>query len=822
MIKINLPIDKSRFFLELIKYNSETLIKNISLCISREFIEVNFKKGLVILTSPYLSGLLTILNKNGQNIFQSLHKTYFLTSFYKTTIIQNLFLLGTGFLSSVRFIIFTNEKFNFSKVNKISETFLNLRLIKKNCIQNEISFASVNSRINFLLYGKFILLDLNFLFFKKNPLLVWWILECIRVVKISKNFKKKKCSFSQYKFIKILNLPLQTCFLLKKHEKNTKTEQYKNWNPDLYENCLNQVVYLNSDTNTTKQIGKSDMKLLIGSNMFYNNFEINCTGIEKTIKNSQKHLTPVYFQTIKSVENKLCNIEEKKKCLESYLNSFQFYSINKIEILEKRFGGYFFKSFFQFNLSLPKSFVSSNREFSILKTNIVFKKLLNRSAKKNFSMTYFLIIRNSLICYFTRTDSNFLLDIVYFLAKKAIDKFTKINVFFIIFKLFKNINKSSNKNNFGRICEDFIHYFTNTKKSIILGDFYSNRLNSNRTIILKYLRRVLVHFYFEYGLKNSVLKIVRGEYFFLVFFKTLFFKIGNNFRNLLLRKYLNQSGFRKKISLLITLARLNKNLKLYEVCFFLYSKIRALMKYSIGIVLNEKGKFFHAKKQILISVSLKPSNKKSFFFLGLFSFRNRDFSTSIKSFNIVLNEEPTNKFARNNLEICIISSLNPIQIVPGMLKNFMNRPHTPFFLVLKICYYYLNRKKFRNFLIFNLIVNIISSGKNRIAKNLNFLKGLILFLSDFIRKKTKIFLYNKNSKLCWVNKNFKLNLNSSSHYKEFCLQLNHDSKLFQNIMRSLSFGSSKTFKHSNFTMENGKYLLNLKSEISTRFSKNWC
>ena len=55
----------------------------------------------------------------------------------------------------------------------------------------EGSVVSINSKINFLLYGKFILLDLSFLFFKKIPLLVWSVLDCIRLVKISKNFKKK-------------------------------------------------------------------------------------------------------------------------------------------------------------------------------------------------------------------------------------------------------------------------------------------------------------------------------------------------------------------------------------------------------------------------------------------------------------------------------------------------------------------------------------------------------------------------------------------------------------------------------------------------------
>ena len=650
---------------------------------------------------------------------------------------------------------------------------------------------------------------------------MWSVLDCIRLVKISKNFKKKKYDFNLKKFFKILNLHPGTCFLLNKHGKNIKIEKYKNWNPNLYENCITQKVYLNSFPNTSKQMGKSGMKLLIGSNMFYNNFEINCTGIEKTIKNSQKHLTPVYFQSIKSVENKLCNIEEKKVCLESYLNSFQFYSLNKIEILEKRFEGYFFKSFFQFNLFLPKSVVSLNREFSILKTNIAYTELLNRSAKKNFSMTFFLLVRNSLICYFNRTNSHFLLDIVHFLAKKAINKFTKINLFFIVIKFYQNNINTSSKNSFGGICEAFIRYFTNAKKTTILGDFYSNRLTSDRINILKFIKRVLVHSYLEHGFKYPALKICGGNFFFLVFFKTLFFKIRNNFRNLLIRKYLNQSGFRNKILLMITLAKLNRNLKLYELCFFLYPKIRALMKYSIGLALNEKGKFFHAKKQLLISVSMKHSNKKGWFFLGLLSFQNGEFSTSIKSFNVILNEEPDNKFAKNNLEVCIISSLDSIQIIPSMLKRFINTSNNPILLVLKIWYYYLSKKNFKNFLIFNLILNLISSGKKRIAKNLHFLKGVILFIIDFIRKKIKIFLYKKNSNLFWVNKNFKLNL-KSSYYTEFCLQLNHDSKVFQNIMKNLLVISEKTIKYPNFTKINRNYLLNFIIEVSNRFSKNWC
>ena len=140
MIKIKLPMDKTRFLLELIKYNSETLIKNMNSGICREFIEINFKKGLVILNSPYLSSMLSILIKNGQNIFQSLHTTHFITRFNKTNIINNLCLLGTGFLSYVRFIVFTSEKFKISKINKILKIFVKLKLKKKKiCTNGRIS-----------------------------------------------------------------------------------------------------------------------------------------------------------------------------------------------------------------------------------------------------------------------------------------------------------------------------------------------------------------------------------------------------------------------------------------------------------------------------------------------------------------------------------------------------------------------------------------------------------------------------------------------------------------------------------------------------------
>ena len=736
------PIDKSRFFLELVKFNEDTLIRNSFFPFLRNFIELNYNKGFVTINSPYLSGLIEILTNNSQNIFRSLPYTFFKIKTIKRNIIENFLSIGIGWLKHVRFIAFTNKKIKPYKKKKILVNLFSLEKKKIYSTKDKKSLSFLNFEINFLAFTNFVLLETSFFFLKYNPFITFWAIDFIRLVKSGKISKKNRTILVLQKINSILGLLINNYFFIKNLDSQKNISFKKTWNPDLYENCVDQKIYLNSNLISIKQCNKTSVRLLLGSNIFHSNFGIIYTGIEKSIKNLQKHLTPNHFLTIRSVEDKFCFIGRKKICLESYLNSFQFYLLNKLEIFEKKYRGFYFKFFFQFNVILPKFFISLNREFYILKTYRPLKKILNGFTQKFFSKTFFLVIKDILFYYYTRTNNEFLFNTMYLLTKKTNDKFSKIKLFLVLVKLYKKKIIIS-KEIIGGIFETFLNNFNKKKKINMVVNFFSNLMNSNEIYILKKTKTVLANFYYKYGFMNQVFYLLKKKLFFLLILKALFLKINTQSINLPLRKYLNQIIFSKKILLLIILAKLNKNSKYYELCFLIYPKFRALMKFCLGIILNEEYMFYHSKKQISIYISLKPNNKKGWFTLGFFSIKKDDFSTAIKSFSKVLIDEPENKFAKNNLQLCIIKSINFNQIGSNILEKLLKNIYISFRLILKIFYSFINKEKININFILHILLFLFRFKKKKIEENYIFLKGTVLFFTDFIRKKIKMFIYKK-------------------------------------------------------------------------------
>ena len=118
IMNYEVPIDKSRFFLELVKFNEDTLIRTSFFPFLRNFIEINYNKGFITINSPYLSGLIEILTNNSQDIFRSLSYTFFKIKTIKRNIIENFLSIGIGWLKHVRFIALTNKKIKPYKKKK--------------------------------------------------------------------------------------------------------------------------------------------------------------------------------------------------------------------------------------------------------------------------------------------------------------------------------------------------------------------------------------------------------------------------------------------------------------------------------------------------------------------------------------------------------------------------------------------------------------------------------------------------------------------------------------------------------------------------------
>lgn len=435
----NIPIDKSRILLELNKFNNETVLKNNFPFIFRDLIETYYNKGLVVFISPHLSSLIAVVNRNDNCVFFSLLNTQFYKKLNKTYIIEILFLLGVGFLNYNRFILLTNEFFKSPKDKKIAEAFF-ISNNKKNFRIKKCKFLFLNKiELDFLLHSKFILLETGFLFFKNNPFISNWQIKCIEFINLRKGSVQKKYKFALQLFKKVLNLKSNN--QIRKKKKEIKVEGYKNWKPDLYENCINQKVYLNLKVILLERLNSMKTRFTFGSNMFYCNFEINITGVERVKKYSQKHQIPVGVLEIKSIEKKLCIIEKKKSSLEARLVDFQNYLLNKMEFLEKRFEGLYIKFFFQFNLILPHLFVCLDSEFSEFKTNISLQKLANKLTNKNFSSIFLILTKVLMSFYLDRTIDSLIFNVVYLIAQISMGFFTKMNLFFFFNRIFSKEEK---------------------------------------------------------------------------------------------------------------------------------------------------------------------------------------------------------------------------------------------------------------------------------------------------------------------------------------------------------------------------------------------
>ena len=100
--------------------------------------------------------------------------------------------------------------------------------------------------------------------------------------------KKKTKNFRLQEFLEFL-------FIQKNKESTT-------WIPSLYENCIHQTVSWNIFKRIIKKVKEREIRIFLGSNLYFTNVQVNLTGIENLKTISQKHLTPVYYATIRSFE----------------------------------------------------------------------------------------------------------------------------------------------------------------------------------------------------------------------------------------------------------------------------------------------------------------------------------------------------------------------------------------------------------------------------------------------------------------------------------------------------------------------------------------
>ena len=185
------PLDESRFFIEITKFNKETLLRNFFSPSYRDRIETDLKKGLVSFVSPYLSGLLIILVKNSQDIYQSLSDTYFFSNFFKEYLTENFTLIGRGLFKHLLYITWDDRDLKIFKNDLISTTLFHFRHGVERGVE-KVDFELLKSKgIDFLLYSKFILLEMNHICDKNNPVLFYWVSQFLKFI-INKKMTRQK------------------------------------------------------------------------------------------------------------------------------------------------------------------------------------------------------------------------------------------------------------------------------------------------------------------------------------------------------------------------------------------------------------------------------------------------------------------------------------------------------------------------------------------------------------------------------------------------------------------------------------------------------
>jgi hypothetical protein len=110
--------------------------------------------------------------------------------------------------------------------------------------------------------------------------------------------------------------------------------------------------------------------------------------------------------------------------------------------------------------------------------------------------------------------------------------------------------------------------------------------------------------------------------------------------------------------------------------------------------------------------------------------------------------------------------------------------------------------------------------KKKIEENYIFLKGTVLFFTDFIRKKIKMFIYKKKSKIFYLIKNLKID-SKHDFYKKFCFQFNHLSRFSQNIIKNLISRRIFSKQMVNIIKNKKNNLCNFSIETTNKFLKNW-
>ncbi|ABW98274.1 hypothetical protein HAN_3g472 (nucleomorph) [Hemiselmis andersenii] len=806
------------------KTDTETLLKNQIKFINKDKIETTKNKGFFIFLSPKFSSFIRLLSENSFDIICFLKKLQFPTKMVKKKFIENFFLLGYSLVNIIFQCCFFGPdlkdkyKINFSKVFSFPKT--RGQILKG--IWKVKPLKSFN--FEFFSLSKGILIETIGIFFKTNPSTICWSFQLLILSK--KIFLDSENNYN-FGFGHLLTIEhfenindhlflFGSKFFEKTYLKSKKKKI------GLYQESLNwkSLNYSNFATNCKIYSTTYRLNFLLKAK-FLLNYDSFFTGIFGSCKPYQLHFTPQFSFLIRTKNLKECLGNQTKTISEVNLIKGKFF-LNFFKIRKIKEVDFFFPEE-NFNFHRPLNFYNINLSRNIKKTGDypTKEKLKNFSfLKLNFLSIFGLNL--GILQFYSKFNSS---DVFGDFLKKIIHSsfFIPLNLKIGLMLSFLLKKKKILFTEFlGFQLENILDYFFCKKKNnLFFGHFWNliysflsfDYVSIQKSLYSEYIK----YFSFDYTKENP--------FNFANFFLKFDFILGNpKILEAKMRKKMDSIDLKKKRKYFFTIGKTTENEKYFEIIFQKTKKKCWLAKKFIGQIFFRKKKWNFSKKQYTKSLTINSKNKNIWFRLGFVSLKLKDFSTSAKSFLKVIDIEPDNCHAWNNLASVLGAALRKKKEASFILKIALKNESIPFFIFRKFFVISMdpNEIDFKEILdkLHLIVFKKLKKDSNLLELVLKIILVLLEFLDKKILKQKKKKFQKKKILNLLLDRNFAKIYNFVFFSKIFKnLGGNILKFLFFTINKKTFISKTKKFSFIEFPEENARFFLfsNLKNFKSGHF-----
>ncbi|AFP65505.1 hypothetical protein CMESO_338 (nucleomorph) [Chroomonas mesostigmatica CCMP1168] len=742
-------VDLNSSYLSLFRLDTQSLIKTSFFTNFREKIETLKNKGILNFITPTFSKYIRIVSQNSFELISFFQKLTYPSEKTEKIFFHNFFLVGFNFLNLFIQSNYLGPRVIFKKIHIISSLFFidffGLDVISRN---HKISLIETEF-IELFSISKGILLEGIGKHFQKCPEIFGWAYRFLLLY---------------FKSIDIFPLKYRWGFMFLFLGQNFESD-IKN----RFSFLFLSPKFLNSNLRKWK-FGLYDEFLLLKANTFIEIFffcsaysrknrikfllkakhmicyKVFLSGFMNMNFSHQLHFSPQNLFSFAVNDKNDCigeNVKTKneKKILSSNslsVKRFEIQTNRNCDVLNQKKNANCLHNFNFFPTKEPNKSSFSN-SFS------TDKKQPFISLKIGFSVLFFLNLA-FVVCYSVSTSISVLFRFLGDLSFHDLNNFKKFCLVLFFFSI-KKKGISYRKTELVKICGIKIELFLKSslskeRKNIFLNHFW----NLNCIFLINRFsswQKILANCYNIFGFFDYSKIITKNFKSKKLFYKNLFFMKNSKIIEIKIRKFNELTNIENTSIVFVLLGNFTKKNKYFEIISKREFICSHLSKQFLGSWYCERKKWIQAKKQISLSILINPKNKNSLFQLGFVSLKTKDFSTAVRSFLKILQEEPWNKYAWSNLSSIFSSNFKKKDICYIFLKEVIKTKKVPLFIFKKFLLFCLNPKKLK-------LMNVIESIKNFFQQNFGkkkqlsdlFLKLLISFVEIF-SKKNILFLGKK-------------------------------------------------------------------------------